>query len=191
MDTQHEDSGAQELASACSGPSLHSRTLARREEMCPAVSFPVVSDARAIPAKNNSEKKELLNHYKHSYFAKRAKLKKKCFKSITVIEMCRLKYFVTVCGNVPSHIMKGPSERDFSQGTCKPALSRGACLTHPGRCHNTRLPGAAPMLCPGGTRPQVSRDGRGFPLERLTPCLPFWLLSTPLKSWNLKGKLAL
>ena len=32
--------------------------------------FPVVSDARAILAENNSEKKELPNHYKHSYFAK-------------------------------------------------------------------------------------------------------------------------
>ena len=50
------------------------------EEMCPALSFPVVSDARAIPAKNNSEKKELLNHYKHSYFAKGQNRKKKSFK---------------------------------------------------------------------------------------------------------------
>lgn len=32
--------------------------------------------------------------------------KKIVLKSLTVVEMCRLKYFVTVCGNVLSHIMK-------------------------------------------------------------------------------------
>ena len=70
MDTQHEDSGAQALVFAALGQVSTAGPWLDVEEMCPHLGFPVVSDARAILAKNNSEKKELLNHYKHSYFAK-------------------------------------------------------------------------------------------------------------------------
>lgn len=44
-------------------------------------------------------------------------------RSIAVIEMCRLKSFVTVCGNTPSHILRGLWVR-VSKGDVKtnPAL---------------------------------------------------------------------
>lgn len=63
---------------------------------------------RIVPTERASE-----SGYKQ-LFCKRAKLKKIVLKSITVIEMRRLKYFVTVCGNLLSRIMKeGPWGRVF------------------------------------------------------------------------------
>ena len=63
LDTQHEDSEAQALEFAALGQVSTAGPWLDVEKMLPPLGFPVMSDARAILAKNNSEKKELLNHY--------------------------------------------------------------------------------------------------------------------------------
>lgn len=105
--------------------------------------------------------------------------------------MCRLKYFVTVCGTVLSHIMKGPCARVFKgnlQTNAEPKRTPGP----PWRCHNTRLPGP-PHAGPAGTRLWPSSLMLGGPtenslLERLPPPLAPLAPAHALKSWNLKGK---
>ena len=63
--------------------------------------------------------------------------------------MCRLKYFVTVCGNVPSHIMKGPGERLFKGNLQNQRGAEALALPTLEMSQHT-APRATPMSAPGG-----------------------------------------
>ena len=72
--------------------------------------------------------------------------------------------------------------RETFQGQpSKPAWSRGTGPTHPGDV-TTHGSQGHPDVGPRGTRPRVMRDGRGFPLEQLTP--PPALLAAQYTRWK-------
>lgn len=97
----------------------------------PSVSaFSLMPWTRAIGSGQFREK-ELLIQYKNSYFAK-GQTEKKVLRSITVIEMCRLKYSVTVCGNAESHIMKEGLWARVLGGNLETNPAPRACPIHPG-----------------------------------------------------------
>lgn len=105
--------------------------------------------------------------------------------------MCRLKYFVTVCGTVLSHIMKGPCVRVF-KGNLQTNAEPKRMPDPPWRCHNTRLPGPPSCWTCGDPavafQPHVRRTDRGFALGAADTSAAPLAPAHALQSWNLKGK---